>query len=367
MRKIWAVFATLMVLLSVAGVRAQDDANVKFKVEKLYDVPLITSIVWSPDKRMFFAAKEGTVRVVAPDGKLAEKPVITVKTRQTNEDGLTGMTLDPKFAENHYIYIYYTEEETGTKKDNVLARYVEKNGVGEKPVELLRFPYEEAENEHSSGRLRFAADGSFFVTIGDMSQPSRSQNPKYLNGKVHRFILSGNRLLPAPGNPVEGNSMYAFGLRNVFSFAFDPYAKGRIFATENGPKCDDEINLILPGQNYGWALNGNPYRDNYCNEPGRNAGQRPPLIAFTPTISPTGIMVYNGDQFPAWQGQLFYCAFHTTEMRRVKLNDKRTAFDGKPALVDTKPEMNCAVELEQGPDGYIYYTNLIGMFRIVPA
>jgi glucose/arabinose dehydrogenase len=139
-----------------------------------------------------------------------------------------------------------------------------------------------------------------------------------------------------------------------------------LFATENGPQCDDEINLIVRGQNYGWGIVKDYNTETYCNIPNRTAASVPPLINFTPVIAPTGILIYDGETFPQWRGQLFFCSFLKVQLLRVELNTERTAFASDPAVVPTGPQPGCAVEVAQGPDGSIYYSGITGIYRIVP-
>ncbi|MCB9454342.1 MAG: PQQ-dependent sugar dehydrogenase, partial [Anaerolineaceae bacterium] len=169
--------------------------------------------------------------------------------------------------------------------------------------------------------------------------------------------------VPAPGNPFPGSSVWATGLWNTFGMDFD-LETGYLFATENGPTCDDEINLIIPGQNYGW--NGNISCD---DPPGiRQAAGLPPLISWTPTISPTSLIIYHGDAFPEWQGDLFFCTFNNIKMYRVILNEQRTRFASDPMEVPVpNRDVSCSIEIAQSPEGYIYYSTVAGIYRLVPA
>jgi glucose/arabinose dehydrogenase len=181
-------------------------------------------------------------------------------------------------------------------------------------------------------------------------------------GRILRFLLVNDQLLPAPGNPIVADSTWANGLRNTFAFTFDSQT-GYLFATENGPGCGDEINLIVAGHNYGWS----PLVT--CDDPSvaREAGGQPPLISWTPTIAPTGIIIYDGEAFPRWQGQVFFCAFNQGAMYRIQLDDSRTSFVSDPVeIVNPDKQSSCYIELAQGPDDYIYYSSLTGIYRLVP-
>ncbi|MBZ0305935.1 MAG: PQQ-dependent sugar dehydrogenase, partial [Anaerolineae bacterium] len=180
---------------------------------------------------------------------------------------------------------------------------------------------------------------------------------KAMPGRIHRFAVDNDLLVPAPGNPFTSNSTYAYGLRNSFDFDFDPFSNGSIFATENGPACDDEINLIFPGGNYGW-------RPDYpCDDNNPQDGDKYvyPLLHFTPPEAPTGIIIYDGKMFPEWQGDLFFCGWNKGVMRRAELDDSRTRIE-RVEILDLR--QSCSTDVEVAPDGSIYFTSSGGIHRI---
>jgi glucose/arabinose dehydrogenase len=145
------------------------------------------------------------------------------------------------------------------------------------------------------------------------------------------------------GNPGSGNDdrIYALGLRNSFDFDFHPLT-GDLIATENGPSVDDEVNIILPGFNYGWpivtGIAGNPlYED--------------PILEYTPTIAPTGLTFLTGGEFPGWENDLLFVAWNTGQIRKVELAppDYREVLNVR--IVTSLSFLN---DIEVGPDGWIY-------------
>jgi glucose/arabinose dehydrogenase len=359
-----ALLAALLLAVPVA--RAQPEG---YQVELLHPIPLITSIVWAPDGRMFFTEKSGGVRVVAPDGTLQQTPVVQLNVRQDNEDGLQSIALDPDFAENHYFYVYYTPmPEANGEAFNLITRFTEQDGVGVNPVELFRYRNESPLHQHHGGRLVFGPDGYLYFSVGDLSHWNvKAQDSNQVEGKIHRVAVVDGELLPPDDNPFPDSTTWAYGLRNVFSFTFDPYSGG-LFATENGPDCDDFLLRVQPGDNFGWGMVEMSGDDKtYCDNPDRRAGAAPPLMSFTPTVALAGIDVYDGEVFPDWQGDLLACEYKSSQLVRFVLDAERTTLTDGPLVVDTGANMGCAVEVAVGPDGLIYYTNLIGMYRIAPA
>jgi glucose/arabinose dehydrogenase len=172
------------------------------------------------------------------------------------EGGLLGLALSPSFASDNFLYFYFTAE-----RDNRIARAVLKEGgdgefaIGSPEVIFTGMP---KASTHNGGRIRFGPDGLLYVGTGDSQRREQPQDPNALGGKILRLTPEGQ---PAPGNPF-GNAVYSLGHRNVQGLAWD--SAGRLWASEFGPDVNDELNLILPGANYGWPqVTGAPHRDGF--------------------------------------------------------------------------------------------------------
>jgi glucose/arabinose dehydrogenase len=215
---------------------------------------------------------------------------------------------------------------------------------------------------HQGGNIHFGPDGMLYLAIGEYYQPQLAQDVNASPGKINRFQVQGDTLVPAPDNPFAGSAAFAYGLRNPFDFDFDPYASAfQIFATDNGPDCDDELNLILEGGNYGWRP-GFPCDD---GSPQNTGLYLYPLWHITPTEAPTGVAVYTGTQIPQWEGNVFFCMWLTGRMRRGILDPSRSRFVG---VRDVELQgQTCNIEVESGPDGAIYFSNQTGIYRIVSS
>ncbi|WP_069164111.1 PQQ-dependent sugar dehydrogenase [Nocardia altamirensis] len=192
------------------------------------------------------------------------------------EGGLLGLAVSPQYAENQYVYAYFTAE-----NDNRIIRF--RPGG---PPELLFDGIAKAGN-HNGGRIAFGPDGMLYVGTGDAGQTARSQDPASPNGKILRLTPEGQ---PAQGNPNPGSPMYSLGHRNVQGLAWD--RAGRLFAAEFGQNRFDEVNLIEPGRNYGWpAVEGNG---------GTDRGYTEPLVTWTTAeASPSGIAIAGDTMYVA--------------------------------------------------------------------
>jgi glucose/arabinose dehydrogenase len=359
-RFVVAAIVLTFILLSI--ITPTQAAMVNYTVERYLRADYPVSLAFAPDGRLFYTEKNtGNVRVVSADGVLQPDPVIHLDTSALVERGMLGITLDPDYLNNGYIWVFHTAE--GTARDypaNHVVRFYEQDGAGSDPQTMLSVPITNGELQHNGGNLYFDANGLLYVTFGDYGDASNAQNLDVIPGKIHRFQIADDGLLPAEGNPFVDSSVYAYGLRNSFDFTIDPLS-GRIFATENGFHCDDEINLIVAGFNYGWDA------DYECVGMGMMNLQRyaPPLLSFTPAQAPTGITVYHHPAAPEWDGQLFFCAWNPATMRRAILNEARTQ------LVDVQPVdlqgFECRIDVVVGPEGALYFTNPQGIYRLMPT
>ncbi|HUQ42099.1 MAG TPA: PQQ-dependent sugar dehydrogenase [Candidatus Limnocylindrales bacterium] len=222
------------------------------------------SVDLAPDGRLFLTERTGRVRVAQFDGKTASlrpEPWATVPARvSTNtERGLLGIALDPRFATNGFVYLYYSYRGPGTTTLNRLVRMRDSGGVGvEETVLLDGVPGSE---QHDGGRIKFGPDGKLYLTTGDGEVGDRAQNTGGPNGKVLRLNVDGS----IPEDDPFPSGAWSFGHRNPQGIAFHPDT-GALYETEHGPSglfpacCNDEVNLIERGKNYGWpAVTGQPH------------------------------------------------------------------------------------------------------------
>jgi glucose/arabinose dehydrogenase len=323
-----------------------------------------TRMAWAPDGRLFVTEKSGAVRVISAKGELQADPVIELPTNQEGEQGLLGIAIDPNYEENHYIWVYHTWSDPEGEYDRPMHRVVrfeERNGKGKNPE--VAWMMEDAFPESTilnGGEIGFGPDGMLYVSPGSSNNILSTNDPESPQGKMHRMTPTVPAE-PAPDNPIPDSTIWAYGLRNSYAFTFHPVT-GEMYSTENGPDCDDEINRILPGKHYGWRIDG--LCEDTALPPEYPEVYEPPIVAFTPTTSPTGIMFYTGDVFEKWENNMFWCAYNLGRMYYIKLEEDGVGIVGA-GTVETAPA-RCAVAITTGPDGYIYFSDLHGIFRVLP-
>jgi aldose sugar dehydrogenase len=312
------------------------------------------SMVFAPDGRLFYSELHtGRIRVVQ-NGELLDDPFYRFAVAGQPETGLLGLAIDPDFANNHYLYAFYTSvaggasESGGANGPNEVVRLTDVNNQGTNLTTILELP---SGPIHNAGTLRFGPDGKLYISLGDNDQGSNAQDLGSIAGKILRVNPDGS--IPAD-NPFAGQTgkqgaIWAYGLRNPYSFAFHPQGH-QLLVTENGPGDNDELDVIVKGANYGWPPTGYKYKPGIVD----------PIAVMNPPIGPTGMTFYMGSQMPDWTNDLFYCNYHMAQLRRVHLAP--VTFDR--VVFEEVVKQGCALDVATGPDGALYYTDSKGIYRI---
>ena len=229
------------------------------KIDAELKVPWST--VFLPDGTAVISEREtARLRSIAPGsgnkkaGTIGKVPDVDAE----REGGLLGLALSPDFARDRYLYAYFT-----SASDNRIVRLRLEERAGKLelgPSEVIFSGIPKAAT-HNGGRIRFGPDGHLYVGTGDSQRRGQPQDVNALGGKILRITPEGR---PAPGNPFPDNPVYSLGHRNVQGLAWDN--AGRLWASEFGPDVDDELNLIVPGGNYGWPeVTGAPRRAGFLD------------------------------------------------------------------------------------------------------
>ncbi len=330
---------------------AQQPASQPFHVQVVADFEAPWAMTFLPDGRMLITEKSGALYVVSADGQQRKRVDGIPGVSSEGQGGLMDVVLHPGFTQNRLVYFSYSEAGQGGK-GVVLARGAFADGAQpalEKVEPLFRAsPYVEGDG-HFSGRIAFSTDGYLFFTNGERQKFDPAQDPKATLGKVLRLNDDGT---PAPGNPLAAKgfhpAIWSYGHRNLLGIAFD--ASGNLWEEEMGPKGGDEVNLILPGRNYGYPIVSDG--DHYDDKPIPDHNTRPefeqPKVSWNPVISPGGLMVYSGKLWPQWKGDLFIGGLSSQALIRVDV-DGTNARKG-----DQWPMGERIREPEEGPDGAIW-------------
>jgi glucose/arabinose dehydrogenase len=216
----------------------------------------------------------------------------------------------------------------------------------------------------SASRVLFAPDGSILLSVAGAVQlggtAARAQDGRDHAGKILRLNDDGT---PARGNPFLGDDrylpeVYSLGHRNPMGLAFHPVT-GELWADEHAPQGGDEVNVILPGHNYGWPTvsYGRDYSGPRVSERWYQDGFDVPTVVWLPSVATSGMIFYTGDRFPGWTGNLFVGSLmegriqRTGHIERVVLNEDGEEVGREAILTELRKRIR---DLRQGPDGFIY-------------
>ncbi len=232
------------------------------------------AIDFLPDGKMIFTERLGRVSILEND-KI--KIVANLNVSEVSESGLLGIAVDADFAKNRFVYIYYTHE-----NGNRVSRFVLNEKLEEEYILLDSIPNARF---HDGGRIKFGPDGKLYITTGDATVPSSAQDINSLAGKILRMNKDGS----VPADNSFGNYVYSYGHRNPQGLAWHALTNV-LYSSEHGPTRNDEINVIVKGENYGWPI----------EECDKTAEYAKPLRCYNEfTLAPAGITFHNDDLYVA--------------------------------------------------------------------
>jgi glucose/arabinose dehydrogenase len=317
------------------------------------------SLAFLPDGSMLVTERPGRLRVVRND-RLDPRPVSGVpKVLAIQLSGLMDVALHPKFNENHLVYLTYNKPGDNKRVATVLARGRYEGGAltGVQDIFAADWLPENANGYNS--RIAFGRDGMVYVSNGD-SNSDAAQDPNSHRGKIMRLRDDGT--VP-PDNPFVGRAgykpeIYSLGHRNTLGLIVHPVT-GELWNNENGPNGGDEINVILPGRNYGWpsVSYGRWYEGPRVSQVPWRDGFEQPLLFWVPSIAVSGMAVYTGDRFPAWKNNVFVGSMRTGEipgtghLERIVFNEKWEELRRETLLGELHQRIR---DVRQGPDGLLY-------------
>lgn len=314
------------------------------------------AFTFGPGNRIWFVEKTtGRIAIFDRTTRETHRFYRVSGVNGAGERGMLGIALHPDYPGKPYVFVYATRS-VGGRLRNQIIRLTRTGGRGTAPKVLFDSaaggsPY------HNGGRILFGLGGNLYAIVGDAHNSSNSQQLGDDRGKILRMTPSGG--VP-PSNPFRG-LVFAYGIRNSFGFDFDPQT-GDLWETENGPQCNDEINRILPGENYGWGPNET------CDGTvaGTNQDGPSPTLPernFANTIGITGMAFCDGCGLDlASEGTFFFGEVNGTAIRRATLNPGRTSITSVEVVLNAS---DSPLSFEVGPGGDIFFSTFGGIYRLV--
>jgi glucose/arabinose dehydrogenase len=277
------------------------------------------------------------------------------------QGGLFDVAVDPHFSKNGFIYLSYAAGDPQDNRTQVTRAILDGTGLRDLRT-IFRSSRGKAGSQHFGGRLLFLPDETLLVSIGDGGNPPasidgelmRDQAQRLANhfGKVVRITrdgtpAGGGQFGTAPGTQLD---LWTIGHRNMQGLALDRRT-GQVYASEHGPRGGDEVNALFGGGNFGWPVvtYGVEYSGRTITEARSRSGMRDPLLAWVPSIAPSGLTLYRGTRFPRWQGKLFAGGLVSTDLRVITLNSAGAAVSQESIPIGARVR-----DVREGPDGFLY-------------
>lgn len=312
-------------------------------------------LAFLPDGRWLVTERAGRLRTVSAGGELGPPLQGLPEVDARAQGGLLDVALDPKFADNRWVYWSYAEPGPGRSNGSSVARGRLAGDRLEDVQVIFRQAPKLASTAHFGSRLAFARDGRLFITTGDrLFHRDLVQKLDNLIGKIVRIEADGQ--IP-PDNPYVKTAgarpeIWSVGHRNPQGAALHPLT-GQLWTHEHGPEGGDEVNVIEAGHNYGWPVitYGVDYGSGKkIGEGTAKPGMEQPVTYWVPSIGPSGMAFLTSDRYPGWKGSLFVGALRGQMLVRLELDGKRVVKEERLPL----NEVGRIRDVRQGPDGWLY-------------
>jgi len=351
------MYKSFIVVISMClpSIALAADVPLPFEVEPVATFNEPWAMTFMPDGRLLVTEKRGRLYVVTQKGITSRPVEDTPNVDYRGQGGLGDVILHPDFADNNLIYLSYAESGVGKTRGAAVARgRLEFNERGDGFLRDTQVVWRQnpkvTDDGHYGHRMAFDAEGYLYISSGDRQKFDPAQHMTGNLGKIVRLNDDGSVPKDNPfadkGDVTE--QIWSLGHRNPLGLAFD--SQGRLWNTEMGPQDGDELNLVKPGENYGYPIVSNG--KHYNGDPIPDHHTRPEFAApkayWVPTIAPAGFIFYSGEMFPEWQGSALIAGLRPRSIIRV-------AIDGETATEAERFAMGNRIrEVEQGPDGALW-------------
>jgi len=283
------------------------------------------------------------------------------------QGGMLDVAIGPNYAAEGWIYFTYTKRSRSEAATTLARARLARHRLLDWEDLLVTDSATDA-RRHFGSRIAFDGEGHVFFGVGDRGERDMAQDLSNHIGTIMRLNLDGS--VPAD-NPFVGidnarDEIWSYGHRNPQGLLFDRVSN-RLWSIEHGPRGGDEINLIIKGRNYGWPVisHGKEYWGPVSIGEGTSKpGMEAPRKVYIPSIAPGSLIIYRGDAFPQWRGNLFAGALKLRHLNRIVLSDSDQVIDEERILEDLGERIRA---LAQGPEGWVYFSTDSGrILRIRP-
>lgn len=306
-----------------------------------------------PDGRILVTERPGRLRVIS-NGLLDPKPISGLpKIAAYGQGGLLDVVLHPQFKHNGWIYFSYAAAGAGGMGTEVARARLAGKQLSQLQV-LFRLEKKTSAGRHFGSRLVFDHNHYLYLSIGDRGERPRSQDLSDHAGSIIRLHDDGRIPVDNPFVALKDAKpeIYSYGHRNSQGMTLHPVS-AELWSHEHGPQGGDELNVIQKGVNYGWPQI--TYGVNYASgtqigDGTHKSGMQQPDYYWIPSIAPSGMSFYTGEQFPHWQGSLFIGSLKFQQLVRLEL-------DGQSVIREERflsRKLGRIRDVRTGPDGFLY-------------
>lgn len=365
---------TICILVPTIPVSSPAAAGALIKRAVVTGLDNPVTFTFAPDGRIFYGERfSGEIHIFDPATRQDEL-FASFSVGQLQEQGLLGVVLHPGYPAKPFVYVYLTRDLSGGAGTNLRNQILRIRDVGDTAGRTKVLMENTVGPAHNGGELAFGPDGMLYAFIGEKTAPANAQDLSNVFGKVIRMTPNGHVPADNPfvGRPGVNGYLYDYGHRNGFGLAFDPIS-GDLWQSEAGPECNDEINRIVPGRNYGWGPHAT------CSTPPdaplntNQDGPRPvlPRAFFTPVITPDGMAFCASCGLGAGaEGDLFFGYFldqsapegaPRSGIRQASISSTRTRIRSVATVL---PNNRFVFTVESGPDGSLYFSDSVGIYEL---
>ncbi|NNU15763.1 PQQ-dependent sugar dehydrogenase [Parvularcula sp. ZS-1/3] len=350
----------LLTLLASTALYAQEvpkGVPHPFDAETIVDLDHPWAMTFLPDGNMLVTEKDGRLLWVSADGGTTMEISGVPEVDFGGQGGLGDVILGPNFADDGMVYLSYVEKTRGRKRGAAVGRGTLDTSTGA----ISDFEVIWRQNPTTTGRghyghrLHFSPDGEYlFISSGDRQKFDPAQDMTMNLGKILRVFPDGSIPEDNPFYDQGGVTaeIWTIGMRNPLGIDFD--AEGTLWEIEMGPRHGDEFQKIEKGENYGYPTvsNGDHYSGDPIPDHSEGDGFRAPDEYWVPAISPSSLLIYQGDEFPAWKGEALIGGLSSEALVKVTFD---CAEEGRDICEEERYDMDYRVRgVVQGPDGLVY-------------
>ena len=348
----------------------QTGSGTKLKVEPVFqglDIPWAMAFL-NPSE-MIITQRTGKIGILVPEtGRFTVIKDVVPGIKHGGQGGLLDVAVPLDYTAGDWIYFTYSKAVNG-EGATALARARRNKNRLDNWEDLLVTRSAAGGSRHFGSRMTFDTQGHLYFTVGDRGDRPTAQDLSNHAGSILRLRIDGSIPDDNPFLTVKEAlpEIYSYGHRNPQGIVFDPL-NNRLWTIEHGPRGGDEINLVLPGRNYGWPKisYGKEYWGPFHVGDGTHKkGMEQPVKYYVPSIAPGSLILYSGRAFPEWKGNLMAGALKMEHINRLAVSASGAIVSEERLLEELQARIRA---LAEGPEGWIYFSTDNGkIYRIRPA